>query len=80
VWVGVFDRYPLAIAQTRDKVMYAFLEGHKNHDEFITFFHSYLQLDVKISTLYSEVCLINLMVAFSTPFTACNSGVQIVFV
>lgn len=63
VWVGVIGNYPLAISQTRDKVIYAVLDNRGN-DDFFKLFHSYLQLDANISTLYSEVHVRYVIVVF----------------
>lgn len=55
VWVGVFNKYALAISQTRDSVLYALLDESYIDENFECAFRSYLQLDENLETLYNDV-------------------------
>jgi hypothetical protein len=53
--VGVFNKYALAISQTRDSVLYALLDESYIDENFECAFRSYLQLDENLETLYNDV-------------------------
>jgi hypothetical protein len=55
IWIGVIDKYPIAITQTQDTTLYSCLDPSVSHSEISQKLVDYFQLNYSLKELYELV-------------------------